>query len=252
MLARGFDAPISSQPDLQIVIRIKTTMFLRSTITVTVCFGLLAARTPALVAQNQQEMNRQAADEAEKADQKLNRVYQKALSTLDAEGQKLLRTSQRAWVAYRDADAASAADEMRGGSAAPLLSGGTKASLTRERTKVLMERYDSPQISNPTPEPRAKAASGPASPAGAKTKRAAADQFLAAYQKGDRAAAAQVAVETALKPLTWTSDIVKMKPGLKVRDDNMISYKGGMITLEYSQNPDGSWVITSLGLIVTD
>lgn len=227
-------------------------MFLRSTITVTVCFGLLAARPPALVAQNQQEMNRQAADEAEKADQNLNCVYQKALSTLDSDGQKLLRTSQRAWVAYRDADAASAADEMRGGSASPLLSDGTKAALTRERTKLLVERYDSPAISNPAPEPPAKAAPGPTSPAGAKTKRAAAEQFLAAYQTGDRVAAAQVAVETALRPLTWTSDIVKMKPGLKVRDENVISYKGGMITLDYSQNPDGSWVITSLGLIVTD
>ncbi len=91
--------------------------------------------------QSQQEMNQQARKGFEKADKELNGVYQKVIKQLpDEEAVALLRKAQRAWVAYRDADAASYSDEMRGGSASPLLLYGHMTQLTRERIKFLRHR----------------------------------------------------------------------------------------------------------------
>ena len=41
-----------------------------------------------------------------KADRSLNAAYQKALKGQDDEGRKILQTAQRAWITYRDAEAA--------------------------------------------------------------------------------------------------------------------------------------------------
>ncbi len=99
----------------------------------------LFASAGLLLSQSQQEMNRQAEADAAVADKKLNAAYQKAMADLDDEGKALLKASQRAWLAYRDAEAARVADEMRDGSAAPLLYAGTLATLTKERTARLNE-----------------------------------------------------------------------------------------------------------------
>jgi uncharacterized protein YecT (DUF1311 family) len=90
-------------------------------------------------AQSQQEMNRQAAAEFQKADAELNKVYAQALAKLDDEGKAKLKAAQRAWIAFREAHAEFEADAMRGGSAAPLLRSGSLASTTRLRTKELKE-----------------------------------------------------------------------------------------------------------------
>ncbi len=89
------------------------------------------------VAQTQAEMNESAAKEAAAADQELNAVYKKVLASQDEEGTALLRKSQRAWLAYRDAEAAFSADLFRGGSLAPMQYSETLATLTRERTAQL-------------------------------------------------------------------------------------------------------------------
>jgi uncharacterized protein YecT (DUF1311 family) len=92
---------------------------------------------------NQHEMNAAAEESAGAADKKLNAVYKKLMAALDDEGKALLRSSQRAWIAYRDAEAKFAEDEMRGGSAAPLLYFGAMTRLTEQRTKELQEALES-------------------------------------------------------------------------------------------------------------
>ena len=59
-----------------------------------------------LAAQNQNEMTQSAAKEFERADAELNAVYKKALAGLDETGKEKLTKAQRAWVAFRDAQAA--------------------------------------------------------------------------------------------------------------------------------------------------
>lgn len=92
-------------------------------------------------AQSQQEMNAQSRKDFKKADTELNTVYKKVIALLpDQKSVDLLRKAQRAWVAFRDANAAFHADEMRGGSAAPLLFYGQQTQLTKARLKHL-QRY---------------------------------------------------------------------------------------------------------------
>ncbi len=102
---------------------------------------LLAALAPVpLVAQSQQEMTAEAAAAFTKADKELNEVYAKVLANLDDEAKERLKKSQRAWVAFRDAEAAFRADaEARGGSMWPLIHEGVRSRLTKERVKGLKE-----------------------------------------------------------------------------------------------------------------
>lgn len=90
-------------------------------------------------AQSQHEMNQQAFEDFEKADAELNKIYAKVLTKLDDIGKQKLRAAQRAWVAFRDAQAELDADEMRDGSAAPLLHSGSRAGTTRKRIADLKE-----------------------------------------------------------------------------------------------------------------
>lgn len=91
-------------------------------------------------AQSQQEMNAEAAAEFAKADKELNEVYAKVLGVLDDGSKEKLKKAQRAWVAYRDAEADFSADaEARGGSMWPMIHEGTRARLTKERVRSLRE-----------------------------------------------------------------------------------------------------------------
>jgi uncharacterized protein YecT (DUF1311 family) len=88
----------------------------------------------------QHDMNAEAALEFAKADQELNEVYVKVLGVLDEASQEKLKKSQRAWVAYRDAEAGFSADaEARGGSMWPAVHESTRARLTKERVRSLRE-----------------------------------------------------------------------------------------------------------------
>ena len=89
-------------------------------------------------AQSQAEMNRQAAKDFHKADAELNSAYAALMTKLpDAESKRKLKESQRAWIAFRDAEAAFAADQFRGGSAAPVLRWTNMTETTEERIKQL-------------------------------------------------------------------------------------------------------------------
>ena len=109
-----------------------------------VCTLALVAPRPVAQAQTQFEMNEAEAKNYDKADAELNRVYAKLIKKLDKEGVAKLKKSQRAWIAFRDADMAFAADSARGGSMSPMLYSGAGAQLTKERTKDLngyLEEY---------------------------------------------------------------------------------------------------------------
>lgn len=102
--------------------------------------SLLISVTP-VHAQTQASMNAQARSEFEKADMELNKTYEALLNKLpDAEGKQKLKVSQRAWLVFRDADAAFVADQARGGSMAPTIRYETMAQLTQQRIKQLKLR----------------------------------------------------------------------------------------------------------------
>jgi uncharacterized protein YecT (DUF1311 family) len=188
-----------------------------------------------LQAQSQQEMNQAAAADFEKADAELNVVYKEVLAEqLDEEAVKLLKAAQKAWVAFRDAEAAMAADEMRGGSMAPLLLYSSKARLTEERTKVLRSMLpgDPPEIPIVLPT-------------GGKTAKAACLAFFHAYEKQDRSAASAVAVERALAAVNWDP---KAARGAKVQfqDDEFILYEGGSMQLKTQKTPAGAWFVVDV------
>ena len=91
-------------------------------------------------AQTQAEMTQEAIDDFRKADAQLNVAYGKAKAALDAEGQAKLKTAQRAWIVFRDAQADLEADTAaRGGTMAPLIACTTKKQLTEDRTSELEE-----------------------------------------------------------------------------------------------------------------
>ncbi len=195
---------------------------------------LLAATTPA-PAQSQQEMNRQARDDADAEDRQLNIVYKQVIADLDEEGKALLKTSQRAWLAYRDAEAKFAADAMRGGTAAPLLYFASIATLTRQRTELLKAclAMDS--------------AASPDEPAGAETPKKAAELFYKAYASHDRKAAQEVAAKTAIDELNWDAGS-GLPEGLELIDPTHIYYVGGSIELKIKKNNQGRWIVHTLSM----
>lgn len=111
-------------------------------ISVFIVLGACAAIPVAQIhAQTQAAMNAQARAEFERADAELNRTYEALLKKLpDAEGKEKLKQSQRAWLAFRDAEAAFAADQTRGGSMAPTIRYETMTELTQQRIKQLNTR----------------------------------------------------------------------------------------------------------------
>ena len=71
--------------------------------------------------QSQPEMTAQSQADFDKADAQLNKLYKETLAGLDAVGKKKLIAAERAWLAYRDAEAEYEADSERGGSMAPMI-----------------------------------------------------------------------------------------------------------------------------------
>ncbi len=213
---------------------------------------LLVVFTTSLFAQSQQEMNFQAERDAAKADKELNQVYKKVLAGQDADGAKLLKESQRAWIAYRDAEAKFAADEARGGSMAPMLYSGTLATLTEERVKRLKQslgEQDAPaetkEEARPKQEPEVISSGGQGE--GAANRHQAAMSFFEAYKAHDRHAARAVATEKVLAKLVWDKNAVE-NPTLKLMDDTHIYYEGGSIELKMQKTNAGRWLVGDIGM----
>ena len=233
-----------------------------------------------LFAQSQQEMNFQAERDAAKADKALNVVYKKLLASVDDEGAKLLKDSQRAWIAFRDAEAKFAADEARGGSMAPMLYSGTLSRLTEERVKQLKEHLgDSdqappvegkPQKDKPKPEGKTNASATLervetdseehqqrlqerlednrlSKDDGASTRHKAAQAFFDAYKTHNRKAALAVATGKAVGKLVWEKDAGD-NPTLKLMDDTHIYYVGGSIEMKLQKTKYDRWIISDVGM----
>jgi len=98
----------------------------RAAVILSLCISVMHVQ-----AQTQATMNAQARAEFERADSERNKTYEALLTKLsDTESKQKLKESQRAWLAFRDAEAAFAADQLRGGSMAPTIRYETMAELT--------------------------------------------------------------------------------------------------------------------------
>jgi uncharacterized protein YecT (DUF1311 family) len=101
----------------------------------------LVIRIAHIHAQTQAGMNAQARADFERADSERNKTYEALLTKLsDTESKQKLKQSQRAWLAFRDTEAAFAAGQARGGSMAPTIRYETMAELTQQRIKQLKAR----------------------------------------------------------------------------------------------------------------
>jgi uncharacterized protein YecT (DUF1311 family) len=104
--------------------------------------ALILSPTPSL-AQSQSEMNLQAEADFAKSDAQLNIVYQKLIKKLDATSVEKLKIAQRAWLAYRDAQADFRADlDARDGSMYRLIYAGTQKTITDKRIADLQDAID--------------------------------------------------------------------------------------------------------------
>jgi uncharacterized protein YecT (DUF1311 family) len=70
-------------------------------------------------------------------DKKLNEAYRTAASQEDAHGRDLLKQSERAWIAYRDAECAHQANASEGGSIQPMEYSNCLTEKTKARIKEL-------------------------------------------------------------------------------------------------------------------
>src|SRR3954467_3104078 len=103
---------------------------------------LVAIPVVLLCAQTQSQMNAQARAEFERTDAELNKTYKTLLARLpDAESKQKLQESQRAWIAFRDAEASFAADQVRGGSATPVVRYTSMTKSTEQRIKQLKNAF---------------------------------------------------------------------------------------------------------------
>ncbi len=106
----------------------------------------LLAAAPALAddvdcknAQAQNDMNICADKDYRAADAVLNKVYKDMTKGMDAHTLDLLRKSQRAWIAFRDAECTYQNVENEGGSIYPMVYSGCLTRLTKLRTQQLKQ-----------------------------------------------------------------------------------------------------------------
>jgi uncharacterized protein YecT (DUF1311 family) len=88
-------------------------------------------------ANNQIEMNQCTAGQYQAADGKLNQTYQQALKRASGSQQALLKKSQLAWIALRDADCAFLTSGSEGGTIQPTLVNQCMTDKTVERESYL-------------------------------------------------------------------------------------------------------------------
>jgi len=88
-------------------------------------------------ARTQAEMNICAGHELEQANATINNLYKETMAKYDAEGQELLRKSERTWIAFRDAECDFRTSGSKGGSIWPLVRAQCLTELTRARIKQL-------------------------------------------------------------------------------------------------------------------
>lgn len=75
------------------------------------------------------------------SDKAMNAAYTQLMGVLNEEGKKRLKEAQRAWIAYRDAQAGFDSHHLAGGTMEGLERTGALNLLTQERTKRLREDF---------------------------------------------------------------------------------------------------------------
>ena len=106
------------------------------------CIGLLFAALSPVQAQTQGQMNQTAERNADKADAAMNVAYKKLMAVLDPAQKKQLVKAQRAWLAFRDAEATLLSSKVEGGSIYPMMYSTHIREITQKRTRELTEsRY---------------------------------------------------------------------------------------------------------------
>jgi uncharacterized protein YecT (DUF1311 family) len=115
----------------------RSMIFFAALCCLTLSGGAQNQKQPCANAQNQQEMNRCAADEYKKTDAELNRVYQQLTPKLEPAHREKLKAAQRAWLAFRDAHCECSAFLFNGGAMQPLIQYTCLDQTTRERIKQL-------------------------------------------------------------------------------------------------------------------
>ncbi|TPG41710.1 lysozyme inhibitor LprI family protein [Flavobacterium pectinovorum] len=95
-----------------------------------------------LFAQTQVEMNQTAIQNLAKADNELNQVYKKLVKKLNEKEKKLLITTQKNWIKFRDSKCEFEKEEYNGGSIQPLIYYTCLAQCTNDRTKELKSNLE--------------------------------------------------------------------------------------------------------------
>jgi uncharacterized protein YecT (DUF1311 family) len=113
-------------------------------IAVTLCLVLVLAL--GVRAETQYQLNMTSAKHFEKADKELNTVYKQLMDKLDNDGRQSLIASEKAWVAYRDADSRFQSFPNKGGTIYAMVYTQAETVHTRERIaelKAFMKEMDS-------------------------------------------------------------------------------------------------------------
>lgn len=103
----------------------------------TAAFAQEQKKDPCADAQSQAEMNICWGKEYKAADAQLNLAYREFASKLSPEESAQLKTTQLAWLKYRDANCEFVADQYRGGSMRPMVAAMCLADVTNARTSEL-------------------------------------------------------------------------------------------------------------------
>lgn len=99
--------------------------------------------------QTQTELNICSGVDYQRADQKINQVYNQVRDQLSANRRQQLIIAQRAWISFRDADCKFARSAVEGGTMAPLIANTCLEDLTKKRTSEL-NSYLQNQMPQPT------------------------------------------------------------------------------------------------------
>lgn len=96
-------------------------------------------------AQTQGEMNECAVADYKKADKELNSAYQQALKKTSGEQRNLLKSAQKKWIFYRDADCKFQTQNTIDGSVYQMNMGICLKNKTEQRTKELKDMLNCPE-----------------------------------------------------------------------------------------------------------
>ena len=88
----------------------------------------------------QVEMHEQSQQGYQAADRALNQAYGRLMDKLSPERRQKLKTAQRAWLRFRDAQAELVSSAWEGGSIRPLIHSEELKRLTEHRTKELAQQ----------------------------------------------------------------------------------------------------------------